>query len=57
MNTIILIVIAVAIVIALFIAIDYFAAAAGGDARLWLLLKGLVVIGALVYVLRRTGAV
>ena len=48
-------IIAVAIVIALFVAIDYFSAGLGGDARLWYLLKGLVVLAALALVLQRTG--
>lgn len=57
LSLLITIAVAIAIVVALFIAIDYFARAAGGDSRLWLLLKGVVVIIALVMVLQRTGVV
>lgn len=54
-SLLITIAVAIAIVVVLFIAIDYFASAVGGDSRLWLLLKGVVVIIALVMVLQRTG--
>lgn len=57
MSALILIAVAIVIVIVLFIAMDYFAGAIGGDGRLWLALKGLVVIIALVFVLQRTGYV
>ena len=57
LSTLILIIVAVVVVIVLFIALDYFASAAGGDARLWLLAKGLIVLLALVLVLQRTGVV
>lgn len=53
----IMIVVAIVIVIVLFIAIDYFAAAVGGDGRLWLLLKGVIVLLALLFVLQRSGVV
>ncbi len=49
-------VVAVVIVIGIFIAIDLFAGA-GGDPRLWNLLKGLVVLIAVVAVLQRSGVV
>lgn len=55
--TLIMIIVAVLIVAVLFIALDYFAAAVGGDARLWLLLKGLIVLVALLLVLQRAGVV
>lgn len=57
MSLLIAIVVAVVIVIVLFIAIDYFARAAGGDSRLWVLLKGVVVLVALLMVLNRAGVV
>lgn len=55
LSLLITLAVAVVIVIVLFIAIDFFAQAAGGDSRLWLALKGLVVIIALVMFLQRTG--
>lgn len=53
-SLLVLLIIAVVIVIVLFMAIDYFARS-GGDARLWMALKGLVVLAALVIVLQRAG--
>ena len=57
MSIIFALIIAVVIVVAVFIAIDYFAAAGGGNPRLWLLLKGLVVLAAVFYFLQRYGIV
>lgn len=48
-------VVAIVIVVFLFVAIDYFSSAIGGDGRLWLLLKGLIVLVALVLVVQQTG--
>lgn len=57
MSILIVLVIAIVIVIVLFIALDYFAGAMGGDGRLWLALKGLIVLIALLFVLQRAGFV
>jgi hypothetical protein len=57
MGLILYIVLALIVVIVLFVALDYFARAAGGDVRLWLLLKGVVVLLALLLVLERAGLV
>ena len=57
MNILILLLIAIVVVIVLFIALDYFASAIGGDGRLWLVMKGIIVLIALLYVLNRSGFV
>jgi hypothetical protein len=57
LDLILLIIVAVVIVLVLFVALDYFAKAIGGDGRLWMLLKGLIVVAALVLVLQRSGVV
>lgn len=45
----------IAIVAVLFMGIDYFARAGRVDVRLWFLLKGIIVVIALVAFLQRTG--
>ena len=47
----------IVIAILLILAVDYLAGAAGGDGRLYLLLKALIVIGAALYVLSKLGVV
>lgn len=56
-NLLIMIIVAVVIVIVLFVALDYFARAIGGDVRLWLVLKGVIVLLALLLVLQRSHVV
>lgn len=48
-------ILAVVIVAVLFVATDYFSAGIGGDARLWLVLKGLIILAALGLVLQHYG--
>ena len=58
-ELLIFIILAIVVVAVLFIAVDYIAGAAGAkvDGRLWMLLKGLIVLAALLYVLQRQGVV
>ncbi len=57
LELLIFIILAIIVVVVLFIALDYIASAVGGDGRLWMLIKGLIVLAALLYVLQRQGVV
>lgn len=55
LSLLIMLVVAVVIVILLFVAIDNFAGGIGGDGRLWLVLKGVILLLAVAYVLHSQG--
>ena len=57
MSLILTIFVIVVIAILLILAVDYLAGAAGGDGRLYLLLKALIVLGAALVVMQKAGVV